>query len=631
MNQATSRRLRKHSLLLLIPFLLAGAPPAPVAQNVSLTGAPTQLRLEYGGTPRAGVPIEVRVKALDVLGFVAPSYLGKVRFRSTDTGATLPAPYHFTEGDAGQQVFTVTFTQATEQTLWVEAIDGPPMTSASISVTIGVGVPHHVRISGAPLPVRAGAPFVITAIAVDEFDNPAVFDGNVSFTWSESRVGPPAPRTFGNGQFEFVFQSARTHSVKISTPSLPVANVELPDIEVLPGEFFRVKLSTATPQPVEACSPAVLQLAAVDPFDNPVREDIGVELCGRPATTLAFSSSNLQSETRSPGCVHGRLSSDGTGQASWSSTAGPSEIQFVVEQELTPATDTLGVLWGASAYSAAHSTLSFSGTPEDTPSLRTFSGQLDLLFEPRNACGELVALPTGQTFAFKAETPLFLREPPVQQADGRWATSVRLPKCPDYSAPLRIWPLVGNELVMKSTTEPLVAAVEPLCATSAVQLSVRSEPDGMRPAPGTLVDLVVELRNDGEEPLPAGVLWFVPQELTEVTASLDGQALTPRGEGYDLPELAAHATLTVNLQGMAGAQTDLQVKATVWYATADGAALTEKQTLKLDRDELGVDVGCGCQTGSLSSQFLPWLALLAAASRSRTRLRRLRRGERIEP
>ena len=95
-----------------------------------------------------------------------------------------------------------------------------------------------------------------------------------------------------------------------------------------------------------------------------------------------------------------------------------------------------------------------------------------------------------------------------------------------------------------------------------------------------------------------------------------------------LPALEPGATRKVRLQGQAAVQMDKPVSLTAWYTTLQGAALTEQKALSLEWGEMEVDVGQGCQTVPLSGQLLPWLALLAAASRSRSRLRRLTRGER---
>jgi hypothetical protein len=121
------------------------------------------------------------------------------------------------------------------------------------------------------------------------------------------------------------------------------------------------------------------------------------------------------------------------------------------------------------------------------------------------------------------------------------------------------------------------------------------------------------------------------KDLTLLEATLNGQPLELRNGGFVLPELAPGATLTIRAKAQASVEAELSAGATVWYANAEGAALTEQVDLAFDPSGGLVDVGCGCQAGPLSSQLLPLLAWLAALSRARARLRRLRSGERIDP
>ena len=60
----------------------------------------------------AGVPGSITVRARDAFGNTATGYAGTVHFTSTDPGATLPANYSFTAGDAGIHIFSVTLKTA---------------------------------------------------------------------------------------------------------------------------------------------------------------------------------------------------------------------------------------------------------------------------------------------------------------------------------------------------------------------------------------------------------------------------------------------------------------------------------------------------------------------------------------
>jgi hypothetical protein len=173
------------------------------------------------------------------------------------------------------------------------------------------------------------------------------------------------------------------------------------------------------------------------------------------------------------------------------------------------------------------------------------------------------------------------------------------------------------------------AEITPDCLPPDVHLGVQAKPEGAKAMPGALVEFEVTLSNTGNQVIPEGLLWLETTALTGREAHLDGEPLGPVDDKINLPALEPGVTRTVKLQGQAALSMEKAVSLTAWYTTLEGAALTEEKQLSLGwEDDLAVDVGCGCQTGALPSQFLPWLALLAVASRSRSRLRRLTRGER---
>jgi hypothetical protein len=54
----------------------------------------------------AGVPFAATVRAVDQFGNNAPEYAGTVSLASSDSLATLPAPYAYATKDVGQHAFT---------------------------------------------------------------------------------------------------------------------------------------------------------------------------------------------------------------------------------------------------------------------------------------------------------------------------------------------------------------------------------------------------------------------------------------------------------------------------------------------------------------------------------------------
>jgi len=65
-----------------------------------------RLSLTAPATALAGVPFSLTVEAKNIGGSPASGYRGTVHFTSSDSGATLPADYTFTLGDAGTRVFS---------------------------------------------------------------------------------------------------------------------------------------------------------------------------------------------------------------------------------------------------------------------------------------------------------------------------------------------------------------------------------------------------------------------------------------------------------------------------------------------------------------------------------------------
>jgi hypothetical protein len=57
----------------------------------------------------AGAPTIVVVAAVDNFGQVVTNYTGTIGFATSDTAATLPAPYSFSASDSGIHYFSVTF------------------------------------------------------------------------------------------------------------------------------------------------------------------------------------------------------------------------------------------------------------------------------------------------------------------------------------------------------------------------------------------------------------------------------------------------------------------------------------------------------------------------------------------
>jgi hypothetical protein len=105
-------------------------------------------RLDAPDEVVAGVPFTVRVTALDGQGNTASTFVGSVRFSSSDRGAALPANYTFVGSDGGAAYFTVTLGTLGNQQLQVDSLGTPDWRGTA---TVQVDPPESPRPTGAPL------------------------------------------------------------------------------------------------------------------------------------------------------------------------------------------------------------------------------------------------------------------------------------------------------------------------------------------------------------------------------------------------------------------------------------------------------------------------------------------------
>lgn len=583
------------------------------------------------------------VTALDTYGNRKTDYTGRVETALSDkaSGAgVLPESHEFTvgsDGNNGQAVFLARFVTPGSQSITVQ-----DTFNASASGVLGGIVVQTITaasfrfIQGPPSEVKAGTQVSFRVQALDGDGNPSrLYTGPVAFSSTDPRAVVISNSPFEFGEMEVIvrFGTPGTWSLTVREAKTepPIAEGVTTGIRVVAGPLAGFELTSPTDPPISACERVVLNVRAVDALKNTVPVAARVRLCANADSAATILDENLGSDERDGTCIHGNLSSEGTGQVVWfNPSAQP--VTFGVRSVLASEdSSTLQVTWGSARFSPLRSQLSFRDTDDAEPSLRTLTGQVILRFEPRDTCGAPVALPDTVELAFDGEAPLRVLNPPLEESDGRWKVFVRLDVCPDTEEePLALWPLLNQQPVLDLDGVRLQRRIRPLCLPPDAQISIRPEPEGVMAAPGALVDFVVEVENTGSEAFAAGLLALRPDGLDVLRLSLDGQPLELLDGGVKLPRLEPESELLLQGQAQASLQPEAPARVTVWYATAEGMALTEEKTLEVDREGLGVDVGCGCHTGSLSSQLLPLLALLGATSRSWRRSRRLRRGERTD-
>lgn len=637
MTQAQSRRLRTNCPLLLL-LLVAGTPLLSVAATSLPSTATTSFALEgvtTGSSVLAGVALRVTVTAKTATGTVDPDYAGTIHFSSTAPRALLPAPYTFNPSvDRGSKQFLVTFQSYGLWELLVQDLNTPTIKSHVPSISVTPGPPVRFNVDLDPATV-AGTGYTLRVLPVDASGNRTDYTGRVHFETTVLRavLPPDTDVSFSADQvtpleFPVTFFSAAPEPKTLTVTDVTGQNLTGSTSTVVnAGPFARVRLTTTAPDPTPTCSEATLLLKAEDAWDNPVTDvpAATVTLCSAPGSSVTFVSSTLERPAYSPPCVRGLLTS--TSQVVWKDTK-PEDVEFTVSGVAAKAPLTLH--FKAGTPSPQTSSFSFSKSTREPAPLLIRSGQLTAQLTLRDQCGDPATLPAGKSLSFAATPPLSVT-PPVEDTPGRWKTSVSLPECPsDASKPLAVWPLIDNEVLKKPNGEQVKRPVLAQCSTLA-KLSVLTPVDSLVAEPGEMVEFEVEVSTEGDLTLTGGVLLLEPEGLTVTGASSSGQALPAKGDGFELPELRKGSPLTVKVTAQTTTRLQQTVGTKVWVEDPEGTLLTQKERVDFQQKDLGVDVGCGCHTGGLPGQLATWLALLVVASRPRGGLRRLRRGERIDP
>ena len=128
--------------------------------------------LQLSGQPRsvtAGNNFTVNVTAKDAYGNTVSSYLGTIRFASTDSQATLPGNYSFIASNGGTKSFTVSLKSAGSRVLSAADINNSGVTGAT---TVSVTPAALSRFSFAlPAAVSRGERWRATITAVDAYSN----------------------------------------------------------------------------------------------------------------------------------------------------------------------------------------------------------------------------------------------------------------------------------------------------------------------------------------------------------------------------------------------------------------------------------------------------------------------------
>ncbi|MFP2925774.1 lamin tail domain-containing protein [Pyxidicoccus sp. 3LG] len=199
-------------------------------------------------TPAAGEPVSATVTLLDASGNRASGYRGTVSFRIPDDAqATVPSDYVFTETDAGQHLFSVTFAAAKNSELIVQEVAGQGL-QAREAVVVRTGVLGALRVARVPGPVVAGQALGFVVTAHDGFGNrKADYRGAVATTTTDANPGPLESHTYteqDNGEYTFraTLRTAGTQTVTFTDNALGVSGSD--DVTVEAAEATQLVFIT---------------------------------------------------------------------------------------------------------------------------------------------------------------------------------------------------------------------------------------------------------------------------------------------------------------------------------------------------------------------------------------------------
>jgi hypothetical protein len=172
--------------------ILAAATHGRGMWELSLSSPATHFSVTASANPvTAGGPFQITVAALDDQNNPVSGYTGTVRFSSTDSGATLPADYTFSESDGGTHSFNVVLIRAGGQTITVA--DAAAGLNGTDTLSVIPAAANHFSL-GVAAGSTAGNAFDLAVTALDSFNNIDVnYQGTVHFTTPDPGAGVILP------------------------------------------------------------------------------------------------------------------------------------------------------------------------------------------------------------------------------------------------------------------------------------------------------------------------------------------------------------------------------------------------------------------------------------------------------
>ncbi|QDE85380.1 lamin tail domain-containing protein [Myxococcus xanthus] len=259
-----------------------------------LSGPAAQLTVQLASaTTLAGEPVAATVSVRDAHGNLASGYRGSVHFEIPgDAQATIPADYTFTESDAGQRLFNVTFAAVGSGQLVVTDTAAATLTGTS-TVTVQPGLLTALSVVGPTESIVAGEPQSFAVSAHDRFGNVlTAYAGTVEPTSTDPEAAPLSTYTYteadqGAHTFTITFETAGAQSVTFTDGDAAVADTY--DFSVEAGAPVQLAF-VAPPEPGTVLEPlSETRVALQDAFgnvSNATAPSVTLQLVGAVGVTL---------------------------------------------------------------------------------------------------------------------------------------------------------------------------------------------------------------------------------------------------------------------------------------------------------------------------------------------------------
>ncbi|MCU1350636.1 MAG: repeat protein, partial [Acidobacteria bacterium] len=231
--------------------------------NVALAQVATHFSVTAPPTPMVGSAFNITVTALDASNAAVPGYTGTVHFTST-AGATVPANYAFTAGDAGAHTFSVTAT-----TVGIQQVTATDTVTASITGSAA----FNAQLCLAPPPVPQGPTIILPAVCPGSTGNHTTASGASVWFIVNGTI------TAGQGTSTIIWTAGPTGNVSIT------AWIAVPPCSAPTNQSYTAPIR---PAPTATMPPLVTACAGTN-------ATIPVTLHGTAPFTLVWSDGVTQS------------------------------------------------------------------------------------------------------------------------------------------------------------------------------------------------------------------------------------------------------------------------------------------------------------------------------------------------